>query len=51
MKMKKRIKTRYHKILFDNDTPFRSKVIPNKKKRNTRKQKQKLINSSIEEKI
>tara|TARA_Y100000114_G_C11689034_1_gene292613 strand:- start:429 stop:584 length:156 start_codon:yes stop_codon:yes gene_type:complete len=45
----KRIKTRFHKILFDQDSPYRAKVIPNKKKKNPRKENKKLINTLIEE--
>jgi len=45
----KRIKTRYHKVLWDQDLPFRSKVIPNKKKENQTKHKKALINSLIED--
>lgn len=34
-----RQKTRYHKILFEQDSPFRAQTIPNKKKRIPRKGK------------
>ena len=47
--LKKRIKTRFHKILFDQDSPYRAKIIPNKKNKNPRKENKKLINTLIEE--
>lgn len=47
----KRLKTRYHKVLWDSDLPFNHKVIPNKKKQNKRKENKNLINSLIEEQI
>ena len=45
----KRLKTRYHKVLWDSDLPFNHKVIPNKKKQNKRKENKNLINSLIED--
>lgn len=48
MKMKR--KTRFHKILFDQDSPFkRHQVVPNKKKKNDRKEAKKIINKTINE--
>ena len=47
----KKIKTRYHKVLWDTDLPFNHRVIPNKKKQNHRKEDKNLINSLIEEQI
>jgi hypothetical protein len=42
----KAIKTRYHRILFDQDSPYkRHNVVPNKKKYIPRKSKNKNINS------
>lgn len=45
----KRLRTRYHKVLWDKDLPFNHKVVPNKKKQNQRKEDKNLINSLIED--
>tara|TARA_B100001063_G_C16657896_1_gene499480 strand:+ start:588 stop:743 length:156 start_codon:yes stop_codon:yes gene_type:complete len=45
----KRIKTRFHKILWGKESPYSAKVVPNKKKKNLRKETKKLINTLIEE--
>jgi hypothetical protein len=49
--MKKKVPTtRFHKILFDQDSPFkRHQVVPNKKKKSTRKEIKKIINKTIQE--
>ncbi len=47
---KKTPKTRFHKILFDQDSPFaRHQVVPNKKKKNDRKEARNIINKGIRE--
>tara|TARA_B100001093_G_scaffold401525_1_gene389166 strand:+ start:4755 stop:4925 length:171 start_codon:yes stop_codon:yes gene_type:complete len=45
MEKMKRIKTRYHRVLWDPETNFGAKVVPNKKKIIPRKTKNKNINS------
>ena len=45
-----RIKTRYHKVLFDKDLPFGHRVHKDKTKQNPRKDKYKKINIDMEEK-
>ena len=43
-------KTRFHKILFDQDSPFkRHQVVEDKKKKNDRKEARKIINKTIQE--
>lgn len=43
-------KTRFHKILFDKDSPFkRHQVVEDKKKKNDRKEARKIINKTIQE--
>ena len=44
-----RHKTRYHKILFVRDAPYRAQVIANKKKKIPRDQKYNRINTLIED--
>jgi hypothetical protein len=46
MEKMNRNKTRYHRVLFDKDSPFkRHQVVPNKKKNIPRKSKSGNINS------
>ncbi len=43
-------KTRFHKILFDQDSPFkRHHVVKDKKKKNDRKEAKNIINKTIQE--
>ena len=44
-----RVKTRYHKILFNKDQPFGHRVERDKSKQNPRKDKYKKINIDMEE--
>ena len=46
---KNRIKTRFHKQLFDIDSPYGHRVHKNKKHQNPRKDKYKQINIDMEE--
>ena len=45
MEKMKRIKTRYHRILWDRETNFGAKVVPNKKKNIPRRTKNRNINN------
>jgi len=45
-----RVKTRYHKVLFDKDKPYGHRVHKDKTKQNPRKDKYKNINIDMEEK-
>ena len=45
-----RVKTRYHKVLFNKDLPFGHRVHKDKTKQNPRKDKYKKINIDMEEK-
>ena len=45
-----RVKTRYHKDLFNKDLPFGHRVHKDKTKQNPRKDKYKKINIDMEEK-
>ena len=43
-------KTRLHKVLFDQDSPFkRHQVVEDKKKKNDRKEAKNIINKTIQE--
>ena len=44
-----RVKTRYHKVLFNKDLPFGHRVHKDKTKQNPRKDKYKKINIDTEE--
>ncbi len=47
---KKAPKTRFHRVLFDQNSPFkRHQVVPNKKKKNSRNEVKKIINKTIDE--
>ena len=44
-----RVKTRYHKVLFNKDLPFGHRVHKDRTKQNPRKDKYKQINIDMEE--
>ena len=46
---KNRVKTRFHKQLFEHDSPYGHRVHKDKTKRNPRKDKYKQINIDMEE--